>query len=221
MGVALVSTGRIPGCRALTLGRHPVRGRAGADGRDHVGDERRGPGREGGRRPDGAGGYAGLKLWELRLTAEVGASLYMVMAAGWTYCFVAAGTGSRTLTWLSVATWASLAVGSVGLLLPERLRRGPPSPPPTASASRCWSRGCGWWHGGVAGWLRVRVPFSRDREGSALGLVTLTPAQLPWVAAKRSSSDLRNGHFPSSSFAFAARGRQDQRRETRRGGVSA
>ena len=68
--------------------------------------------------------YAGLEIWALRLTAEVGASLYMVMAAGWTWCFVAAGTWSRTLTWLSVATWGSLAVGSLGLLLPEPLRPG-------------------------------------------------------------------------------------------------
>ncbi len=54
-----------------------------------------------------------------------GASLYMVMALGWTWCFAAAGTWSRTLTWLSVAAWGALLVGSVGLLLPQPWR--PPS----------------------------------------------------------------------------------------------
>jgi hypothetical protein len=68
--------------------------------------------------------YAGLEEVALLLTAEVGASAYMIMAACWTWCFVAAGTWSRTLTWLSVATWGSLAVGSLGLLLPEAVRPG-------------------------------------------------------------------------------------------------
>ncbi len=54
-----------------------------------------------------------------------GASLYMVMALGWTWCFAAARTWSRGLTWLSVLTWGVLAVGSVGLLLPAEWR-----PPP-------------------------------------------------------------------------------------------
>jgi hypothetical protein len=54
-----------------------------------------------------------------------GASLYMVMALGWTWCFAAAETWSRTLTWLSIPTWGALAVGSVGLLLPEGWRPTP------------------------------------------------------------------------------------------------
>lgn len=68
--------------------------------------------------------YDALEAWAIRLTVLIGASLYMVMALGWTWCFVAAGTWSRTLTWVSVATWGSLAVGSVGLLLPAPLRPG-------------------------------------------------------------------------------------------------
>ncbi|HVS39089.1 MAG TPA: DUF2071 domain-containing protein [Gemmataceae bacterium] len=48
-----------------------------------------------------------------------GASLYMVMALGWTWCFAAAETWSRALTWLSIVTWGALAVGSVALLLPR------------------------------------------------------------------------------------------------------
>ena len=69
--------------------------------------------------------YAALEEWALHLTVLVGASLYVVMALGWTWCFAAAGTWSRTLSWLSVATWGSLAVGSWGLLLPDSLRPGP------------------------------------------------------------------------------------------------
>jgi hypothetical protein len=69
--------------------------------------------------------YAGLEVWALRLTVEVGASLYIVMALGWTWCFAAAGTWSRTLSWLSVATWGTLSVASLGLLLPAPFRPGP------------------------------------------------------------------------------------------------
>ena len=47
------------------------------------------------------------------------------MALGWTWCFAAAGTWSRGLTWLSVLTWGALVVGSVALLLPAQWR--PPS----------------------------------------------------------------------------------------------
>jgi hypothetical protein len=46
------------------------------------------------------------------------------MALGWTWCFAAAGTWSRALTWLSVAAWATLAVGSVGLQLPPSMQPG-------------------------------------------------------------------------------------------------
>jgi hypothetical protein len=68
--------------------------------------------------------YLDYEKWAFHLTAVVGASLYMVMALGWTWCFVAAGTWSRALTWLTPFTWGLLAVGSVGLLLPEPYRPG-------------------------------------------------------------------------------------------------
>ena len=55
-------------------------------------------------------------------TVVLGASFYVVMAFGWTWCFAAAGTWSPTLTWLSFPTWGLLAVGSIGLLLPEPWR---------------------------------------------------------------------------------------------------
>ncbi len=69
--------------------------------------------------------YLRLEAWCFHLTVVVGASFYILMALGWTWCFAAAGTWSRALTWLSPFAWGSLAVGSVGLLLPEALRPGP------------------------------------------------------------------------------------------------
>jgi hypothetical protein len=68
--------------------------------------------------------YLDYEKWALRLAVVVGASLYLVMALGWTWCFVAARTWSRTLTWLTPFTWGALAVGSAGLLLPEPFRPG-------------------------------------------------------------------------------------------------
>ncbi len=68
--------------------------------------------------------YLELEAWSFHLATVVGASLYIAMALGWTWCFAAAGTWNRALTWLSVATWGSLAVGSIGLLLPEAARPG-------------------------------------------------------------------------------------------------
>ena len=47
------------------------------------------------------------------------------MFLGWAWCFAAAGVWNRLLTWLTAATCGSLAVGSVGLLLPEGMRPGP------------------------------------------------------------------------------------------------
>jgi hypothetical protein len=57
-----------------------------------------------------------------RLTVAWGASLYLLMALGWTWCFAAAGTWSRGLTVLSTVTWSSLAAGSAVLLLPDAWR---------------------------------------------------------------------------------------------------
>jgi hypothetical protein len=60
-----------------------------------------------------------------RLIVAWGATLYLLMALGWTWCFASAGTWSPALTWLSALTWGALAVGSAGLLLPEAARPGP------------------------------------------------------------------------------------------------
>jgi hypothetical protein len=69
--------------------------------------------------------YLRLEAWSFHLTAVVGASLYLVMALGWTWCFAKGGSWSRTLTWLSPFAWGCLSVGSVGLLLPASFRPGP------------------------------------------------------------------------------------------------
>ncbi len=53
-----------------------------------------------------------------------GATLYLLMALGWTWCFAAAGTWCRGLTWLSILTWGALAVGGAGLLLPASWQPG-------------------------------------------------------------------------------------------------
>jgi hypothetical protein len=68
--------------------------------------------------------YLAMEAWSFQLAVVVGASVYMLMALGWTWCFAAAGTWSRLLTWLSPLAWGSLAVGSLGLLLPEPWRPG-------------------------------------------------------------------------------------------------
>lgn len=53
------------------------------------------------------------------------ATLYTVGALGWTWCFAAAGTWNRRLTWLSVVVWGIFLVASVGPLLPPPLRVAP------------------------------------------------------------------------------------------------
>lgn len=68
--------------------------------------------------------YLAFEAWAFHKTAVLGASLYMAMALGWTWCFAAAGTWTRFLTWLSIPTWTILGIGSVGLLLPEPFRPG-------------------------------------------------------------------------------------------------
>jgi hypothetical protein len=66
--------------------------------------------------------YRSLEQDAYALTVAWGATLYLLMALGWTWCFAAAKTWSRGLTVLSVATWGALAAGSVVLLLPEDWR---------------------------------------------------------------------------------------------------
>jgi hypothetical protein len=68
--------------------------------------------------------YLQFEAWTFHLVVVIGASIYMVMALGWTWCFIAAGTWNRLLSWLTPLTWGLLAVGSVGLLMPEPIRPG-------------------------------------------------------------------------------------------------
>jgi hypothetical protein len=135
-GVALVCTRWVPRLPAvLTLAATlcavvpeqtgelawSARGPALAEGAQHTGE---------------AGPYLALEERSFHLAVVVGASLYLVMALGWTWCFAAAGLRpcparprtrpwSRLLTWLTPFTWGSLALASVGLLLPEGMRPGP------------------------------------------------------------------------------------------------
>ena len=69
--------------------------------------------------------YLELEAWYVYLAVVVGASFYMIMFLGWAWCFAAAGTWSRLLTWLTPIAWGVLAVGSLGLLLPHSMRPGP------------------------------------------------------------------------------------------------
>jgi hypothetical protein len=66
--------------------------------------------------------YLAFEKWVYHYTVVLGASLYMVMALGWTWCFAAAGTWNRALSWLTPFAWGILSVGSIGLLLPEAAR---------------------------------------------------------------------------------------------------
>ena len=69
--------------------------------------------------------YLALEKEIFPLTAGVGALLYTIAALGWTWCFAAAGTWSRALTFLSVPLWATMAVAVVGPLLPVGMRPSP------------------------------------------------------------------------------------------------
>jgi hypothetical protein len=66
--------------------------------------------------------YLHFEKQTYRAVVVWGATLYLCMALGWSWCFAAAGTWSRTLTALSIVTWSILAAGSAGLLLPEEFQ---------------------------------------------------------------------------------------------------
>jgi hypothetical protein len=61
--------------------------------------------------------YRAIVVW--------GGTLYLCMALGWSWCFAAAGTWNRSLTFLSILTGSLLATGSAGLLLPDEMRPSP------------------------------------------------------------------------------------------------
>ena len=72
-----------------------------------------------------ADAYLVLEREMFPLTAGLGALLYTVAALGWTWCFAAAGTWSRPLTYLSIPLWGTMVVAVVGPLLPAALRPSP------------------------------------------------------------------------------------------------
>jgi hypothetical protein len=68
--------------------------------------------------PTELGAYLSYEGIVFTMTGVWAALLYTLTAIGWTACLVLSGTWSRRLTWLSVATWGTFAVVSVGPLLP-------------------------------------------------------------------------------------------------------
>src|SRR5690348_8235481 len=69
--------------------------------------------------------YLAFETATFKLIAGWGTVGYLAGAIGWTWCFAAAGTWSRALTWLSVATWGIFAASTVIFFLPERLQPNP------------------------------------------------------------------------------------------------
>jgi hypothetical protein len=69
----------------------------------------------------GLGRYLAYESHVFAMTGVWAALLYTVAALGWTACFVSAGTWTRLLTRLSIATWGTFAVVTVGPLLPAPL----------------------------------------------------------------------------------------------------
>jgi hypothetical protein len=72
-----------------------------------------------------ASAYLAFEKQVYRAVVAWGGTLYLCMALSWSWCFAAAGTWNRGLTWLSLVAWSALAVGSAGLLLPEDARPSP------------------------------------------------------------------------------------------------
>jgi hypothetical protein len=69
--------------------------------------------------------YLAFETATFKLIAGWGTVGYLAGAIGWTWCFAAAGTWSRALTWLSVATWGIFAVATAIFFLPARLQPNP------------------------------------------------------------------------------------------------
>jgi hypothetical protein len=124
--------------------------------------------------------YLAFERWAFQYTVVYGASLYMVMALGWTWCFAAAGTWNRTLTWLSIPTWGLLSIGSFGLLLPDAWQ---PSPAVVGV-----SNGLGFVLLEIWLWLVCEEVFGRSRPAGPHGRYAAWrhPAAGPlgWLATK-------------------------------------
>ncbi|HET6248499.1 MAG TPA: DUF2071 domain-containing protein [Tepidisphaeraceae bacterium] len=67
-------------------------------------------------------GYAHFEAAVFQAVAAWGCLGYLAGAIGWTWCFAAAGTWSRLLTWLSVATWGVFGVSTICIFLPPAHR---------------------------------------------------------------------------------------------------
>jgi len=66
--------------------------------------------------------YLAFERHVFPLTAGWGALLYTTAAVGWSWSFARAGTWSRTLTLLSITTWATMFVAALSPLVPEAAR---------------------------------------------------------------------------------------------------
>ena len=56
--------------------------------------------------------YLAFETHTFGLVAGLGTIGYLTAALGWTWCFAAAGTWDRRLTWLSIATWSLFGIST-------------------------------------------------------------------------------------------------------------
>jgi hypothetical protein len=66
--------------------------------------------------------YAAFEARTFHWIAGLATIGYLLGALGWTWCFAAAGTWSRTLTWLSVVMWSIFALVTATLFIPASHR---------------------------------------------------------------------------------------------------
>lgn len=70
-------------------------------------------------------GYLAFETSTFKLIAGWGTIGYLAGAIGWSWSFAAAGTWSKRLTWLSVATWGIFAIATTIFFLPEQMKPSP------------------------------------------------------------------------------------------------
>jgi hypothetical protein len=71
------------------------------------------------------GRYATFESSTFLHIAGFGTIGYLLGALGWTWCFAAAGTWSRQLSWLSLALWSCFGFTTLSLFLPATARPAP------------------------------------------------------------------------------------------------